>query len=512
MYNAALLLVLVLVYDLLARRLRQKRLTFKLVTGVVLGAIAIAVMAAALHLSNGLIFDTRSVVISMGTLFYGTLPGAIGGLIALTYRAALGGSGSVMGMSVIAAAVIIGALWRRWRHIAERNPGVLELYLFGLTVHIVMLALTSTLPDPLATLRQIALAVIVIYPVASVALGLLMIDARRRRRSEAALRESEQRFLAFIEQMPGRLWIRDHQLRYLYVNPELAADIGREPDDLLGKTPEEIWEPATAATARSLCERALGGERLDIVERWPDEPGAGYYRSRVFAISRDEEKPLLGGLMLDVTKQHMAEEELRRHAEQLRETLEGAVLAIGHMVEARDPYTAGHQRRVTELATAIAERMRLSHGEIDGLRLACLVHDVGKISVPAEILSKPGRLTETEFTLIQDHAASGHAILSDIEFERPLAEIVLQHHERLDGSGYPRGLRGNEVSVEAKILAVADVYEAMVSHRPYRPALSPEEAAEEVRAGAGVRYDAEAVSCCLQLIDEGFTFSDVQTA
>ena len=411
-YNAALLLVLVLVYDLLARHLPERSLTFKVVTGCVLGGISIALMVAALRLSTGVIFDTRSVALSMGTLFYGTVPGAIAGAIAVVYRAGLGGDGLAMGASVIATSVAIGALWRRWRQVARRNPSVLELYLFGLTVHIVMLALTAALPDPLATLRQIALPVILIYPLASVALGLLMIESRRRRQSESALRESEERFSAFAEQMPGRLWIRDSRLRYLYVNPELVATIGRPGAELLGKTPEEIWEAATAVDTRSLCERALAGEPLDLIERWPpDSPDSRFYRSRIFLISRRDEERLLGGLMFDVTAEYTAEREFQRQAERLRETLDGAVLAVSHIVEAREPYTAGHQRRVAELATAIAERMGLPEDVCEGLRLAALVHDLGKISLPAEILSKPTRLTETEFTLIKEHSAAGHAIL-----------------------------------------------------------------------------------------------------
>jgi putative nucleotidyltransferase with HDIG domain/PAS domain S-box-containing protein len=507
LYNAALLLVLVYVYDLLARRLRQRSTTFKLITGLVLGGISIALMVSALVLSSGVIFDTRSVALSTGTLFYGTLPGVIAGLVAAVYRASLGGDGAVMGVSVIAASVAVGALWRRWRHIARRDPGLLELYLFGLTVHVVMLALTSTLPDPVAALRDIALPVIVIYPLASVVLGLLMIDARRRRQAEAALRESEQRFASFAEFVPGRLWIRDDELRYLFVNQELAVSLGRGAGELLHKAPEEVWEPEQAAVARSLCERALSGESVDLIERWPDEPGGRFYRSLVFPIRQGSETALLGGLMFDVTSEHTAEQELKRHAERLQRTLEGAVLAVGHIVEARDPYTAGHQRRVAELAAAIAARMGLSAEETEGLRMAALIHDIGKISVPAEILSKPGRLTETEFTLIKGHSEAGYAIISDIEFEHPVAEIVLQHHERPDGCGYPRGLSGTAIGLEARVLAVADVYEAMVSHRPYRAALTGEHAAAELREGAGGRYDPSVVDACLALIDEGFAFS-----
>jgi putative nucleotidyltransferase with HDIG domain/PAS domain S-box-containing protein len=412
-----------------------------------------------------------------------------------------------MGVSVIAASVAVGAIWRRWRRIARRDPGLLELYLFGLAVHLVMLALTSTLPDPVAALRDIALPVIVIYPLASVVLGLLMIDARRRRQAEGALRESEQRFASFAEFMPGRLWIRDDELRYLFVNQDLAASLGRDAGDLLHKTPEEVWEPEQAAVARSLCERALGGESVDLVEHWPDAAGDRFYRSLVFPIKRGGESPLLGGLMFDVTNEHTAEQELKRHAWRLQRTLEGAVLAVGHIVEARDPYTAGHQRRVAELATAVAGRMGLSADETEGLRLAALIHDIGKISVPAEILSKPGRLTETEFRLIKGHSEAGYAIISDIAFEQPVADIVLQHHERLDGSGYPQGLSGVAIGLEARVLAVADVYEAMVSHRPYRAALTHAQAIAEMQEGAASRYDPDVVHACLAVVADGFEFS-----
>ena len=264
------------------------------------------------------------------------------------------------------------------------------------------------------------------------------------------------------DHLPGRLWIRDRDLRYLYVNPQLAANLGHSEDELIGKAPEDLWEPGLAASSRALCERALRGEVVDITERWPDDTG-GYFRSLLFAVQGEAEAALLGGLMFDITEQHEAQVELERHAERLRLTVEGAVLAMGNIVERRDPYTAGHERRVAELSVAIASRMGMPGGEVDGLRLAALIHDVGKISVPAEILSKPGRLSQNEFDLIKVHAQAGHDVLQSIAFERPVAEMVLQHHERLDGSGYPNGLRGDEILPEARVMAVADTYEAMIS-------------------------------------------------
>jgi PAS domain S-box-containing protein/putative nucleotidyltransferase with HDIG domain len=507
--NAALLVVLVFVYDYLARYLRRQTWAFKVVTGAVLGVIAVAVMLLAWRLPNGTIFDTRSVVLSMGTLFYGTGPGIIGGAIAGIYRAVQGGPGAPMGVAVIVMSVGVGAVWRQLRGIARRDPGIVEMYLFGLTVHVLMLALTVLLPASIAmtTLQRIAVPVLVVYPLASVVLGLLMVDQRRRARSEQALRESEERFVAFADRMPGCLWIRDHGLRYVYVNPQLATLLGRTEAELLGRMPEELWSPDVAMSIRALCERALDGEVVDLIERWPAGENGSDVHSLVFAVHEEGDETLLGGLMFDVTEQYEAQRQLERHADQLRRTLEGAVIAMGNVVERRDPYTAGHERRVAELAVAVAARMGLDGDELDALRLAALIHDVGKISVPAEILSKPGRLTVNEFELIKVHAQSGHDVLLSIDFDQPVADMVLQHHERVDGSGYPGGLRGDEILRAARVIAVADVYEAMTSHRPYRPGLAPEAAVDELRGGAGSRYDPEAVAACLEVLDEGFVFT-----
>ncbi len=166
----------------------------------------------------------------------------------------------------------------------------------------------------------------------------------------------------------------------------------------------------------------------------------------------------------------------------------------------RDPYTAGHQKRVTDLACAIAEEMSLSKEQIEGLQMAGLIHDVGKILVPAEILSKPGRLTEIDFSMIETHPKVGYDILKTIEFPYPVAQIVIQHHERMDGSGYPAGLTGKEILLEARILAVADVVEAIASHRPYRPALGQDKAIEEISQNRGVLYDPKAVDACLKVL------------
>ena len=187
----------------------------------------------------------------------------------------------------------------------------------------------------------------------------------------------------------------------------------------------------------------------------------------------------------------------------LRHGLEVTVEALASTVERRDAYTAGHQRRVSEIAAAVARRMNLSEDVINGLRLASIIHDVGKVQVPAEILSKPSRLTPLEFALIKEHAQAGYDIVKDIDFPWPVADIVLQHHERLDGSGYPKGLKGDDILIEAKVLAVADVVEAMMSHRPYRAALGVDAALAEIEAGKGTLFDPAVVNACVALFREG---------
>lgn len=221
-----------------------------------------------------------------------------------------------------------------------------------------------------------------------------------------------------------------------------------------------------------------------------------------------------GQLRDTVRRLEHKEKELREREAILEKTLnnyrhamEGIVKAMALTVEMRDPYTAGHQRRVVDLARSIAEEMGLSEEQIDGITMAGVIHDVGKIAVPAEILSKPGRITELEYSLIKTHPQVGYDILKGIEFPWPLAQIILQHHERLNGSGYPNGLRGRETLLEAKILAVADVVEAMASHRPYRPGLGVDKALEHVSEHRGVLYEPEVVGACLKVFAEkGFRF------
>jgi PAS domain S-box-containing protein len=205
---------------------------------------------------------------------------------------------------------------------------------------------------------------------------------------------------------------------------------------------------------------------------------------------------------IDITERKRVEEQLRESLEQLRRAVETTIQVLVVAVEMKDPYTAGHQRRMTDLARTMATEMGLPPEKIEGLRLAGVIHDIGKITLPTEILSKPTKLSDIELSLIREHARLGYEILKDVESPWPLAEIVLQHHERMDGSGYPRGLKGEEILIEARILAVADVVEAMASHRPYRPALGIGAALEEIEKNRGLLYDSHVVDTCLRVFRE----------
>ncbi|MFH1939461.1 MAG: HD domain-containing phosphohydrolase, partial [bacterium] len=204
--------------------------------------------------------------------------------------------------------------------------------------------------------------------------------------------------------------------------------------------------------------------------------------------------------LIDITEHKQAKEKLKK-------TMDAAIDTMSRIIEAKDPYTSGHQHRVCQLAVPLARELGLSPDKIEGIRIASLIHDIGKIGLPAEILSKPTKLADIEFSLIKGHSQTGYDILRSIDFSYPIAQIVLQHHERLNGSGYPNNLKGDKILLEARILGVADVVEAMSSHRPYRPALGIDKALKEISKNKGTLYDPEVVDACFKLFKEkGFKF------
>ena len=326
-----------------------------------------------------------------------------------------------------------------------------------------------------------------------------LIDITERKQAEEALRESEARYRELADSIADVFFAMDENLRYTYWNRASEKLTGIPAKDAIGKSLYDLF-PDTPQT------RNAEGIYRDVLRAKQPRTFVNEYqlggKDLLFEISAYPSKHGLSVFVKDITERKRAEEELQRSYDQLRETLISAVNALASTVEMKDHYTAGHQSRVTRLACAIAEEMGLSEEQIEGIRMAGLLHDIGKISIPAEILNKPGQLTELQFSIIKTHPQIGYDILKEIEFPWPVTQIVLQHHERLNGSGYPQGLSGEEIILEAKILAVADVVEAMVSHRPYRPALGIDKALDEISRNRGIRYYPEAADACIKLFTE----------
>lgn len=356
--------------------------------GGVIGLAALIGMMFPFQFSEGLFFDARTVVLGVGSAIGGPVVAGVSFVMAVTYRAWLGGVGALVGVSTISFAVLCGLA--SWYLVNKKHYKVtlLRTLALGYIIHIFSVLLFLTLPVPTVSfLTQISIPMLVVLPLATAVL-----------------------------------------YRMLY------ADI--------------MWRESAASVVKVMSER---------------------------------DRALL----------------------QQSDALVQVIQAISLTIEKRDPYTAGHQQNVARLAELIARQLGWDEGRIKGLFLGASIHDLGKIYVPAEILNRPGKLTYHEFGIIQSHCEVGYDILKDISFPWPVAEMVLQHHERMDGSGYPKGLKGEQIIKEARIIAVADVVEAITSHRPYRPARGLKEGLKELKAGRGYRYDPEVVDACLEIINSG---------
>ncbi len=352
----------------------------------------------------------------------------------------------------------------------------------------------------------------------------VMVDISERKRMEEALRVSEQRLFEILNFLPEATLVIEKTGKVVAWNRAMEVLTGIPAGDILGQGDYAYALPFYGERRPLLIDLALHprpeieagyhevrrvGEVLFGEAYTPNLPGGPGYLSAIATVLREAGGEVSGAIecIRDNTEYKKAEME-RRLAEQqqsledLRKSLGGTVRVISSLVETRDPFTAGHQRRTADLARAIAEELGLSGEQIEGLRTAAAIHDLGKISVPADILTIPRRLTGIELMLIQSHTQAGYEILKDIEFPWPVARIILEHHERLDGSGYPRGLTGDELLLESRILMVADVVEAMSSHRPYRPALGTAAALAEIENNKGRRYDPEVVDVCVGLFKE----------
>ena len=346
------------------------------------------------------------------------------------------------------------------------------------------------------------------------------VDITGRKQSEEMLKKSEEKFRFLAEHMNDNIFTMDMNLKTTYVSRSMEKLLGFTPEERMKQDIAEQVTPASLKRIEQILTEELEREHTGMAD--PDrfrkfeveyyhKNGTTVWVENVISGIRDAQGVLTGihGVSRDITERRQAEKALKESFERLRKALGATVQAMAIAVETRDPYTAGHQRRVADLARTIATEMGLSGNAIDGVRTAAIIHDLGKISVPSEILTKPTKLTDLEFGFIKTHVQSGYDILKDIDFPWPVARMVLEHHERMNGSGYPNGFTGDQLLPESRILAVADVVESMASHRPYRPGLGIEKALEEIEKNRGILYDTEAADACLKLFRmKNYTFPD----
>jgi PAS domain S-box-containing protein len=326
-----------------------------------------------------------------------------------------------------------------------------------------------------------------------------------RKQIEYELRASESNFRHSLDDSPFGVRISTTEGETIYANRAILDIYGYDSIEELKKTSlKERYTPESYADFQLRKGKRLRGEfgpseyKISIVRKNGEIRHLYVFRKEIFWNGKKQSQVVYQ----DITERRQTEEKLRETLESLRKSIKTTIQVLGTVSEARDPYTAGHQKKVADLARAIATEMKLPHNKIEGIRMAGAIHDIGKISIPSEILCKPITLSDLEFSIIKAHTQYSYDIMKDVESPWPLADIVHQHHERINGSGYPQGLKGENILIEARILAVADVVEAMISYRPYRPALGVEIALAEIEKNAGTLYDLKATNACLKLFRE----------
>jgi PAS domain S-box-containing protein/putative nucleotidyltransferase with HDIG domain len=340
-------------------------------------------------------------------------------------------------------------------------------------------------------------------------------DITERRQAERRIKESELLYRNLVEISPDGIGLMDLNGNVIMCNRQALQIFGFEgTEDLKGRNIMDMVAPGYYESSLPNADKLKKSETIrnwEVVSHKID--GQPFWAEISTSMLFDEEgKPQsIMAVFRDINERKMTEEKLKKSYGDLKKTIDDTVIAMSRVVEMKDPYTAGHQLRVALLAQSIAREMKMPGEQVECLNIAATVHDIGKIYVPSDILSKPGKLNPIEFSMIKTHARGAYDILKDIGFQGPVAQIAYQHHERIDGSGYPQGLKGSEILPEAKILAVADVVEAMASHRPYRPALGIDEAMKEISEKKGILFDPAAVDACLELFKSGrFAFPPVE--
>ena len=334
----------------------------------------------------------------------------------------------------------------------------------------------------------------------------LTVDISDQVYSRKALITTQQNYKKLSETIPVGVFrseIRENGL-ILSVNPAFRRMFGISEDNEMNlRICDILSDPSEESKIISLLQQRGRIDDRELLLKKADN--SKFWASFTMSILTEAAVSIAEGVVTDITGRMNA-------FKQLQTTIDGVVLAMSRLVDMKDPYTSGHQKRVADLACAIGKELGMKPDMIDGLRIAGILHDIGKMAVPTEILTKPGAITRSEMLLLREHAEDGYDILKSIDFPWPVAEIVLQHHERIDGSGYPLGIKGTEIRLEAKILAVADVVEAMATMRPYRASLGLHEALQTITAGSGVFFDRQVVEACMRLfMEKSFHLSDEES-
>ncbi len=322
-----------------------------------------------------------------------------------------------------------------------------------------------------------------------------------------SLEISKERYRNLLETTSDWIWECNSSGRYIYSSPRVYDLLGYQPEEVMGKTLVDLVSPQQATTFAAIFEELLVNRKsingLENICLGKNGQIVVLENNAVPVFDNDDTFLGYRGIARDITERKVAMEELKKSRDDLHASLEETVTSLSSTAEKRDPYTAGHQLRVDLLACAIGKELGLSAQQLEGLHIAALLHDIGKITLPSDYLAKPSRLSKEERAIVRCHSEVGYEILKNIHFPWPVAEIVYQHHEHLDGSGYPRELTDQDILLEAKIIAVADVVEAMSSHRPYRASLGIDNALDAIRAGRGTIYHAPSVDACVHLVTEG---------
>jgi len=386
------------------------------------------------------------------------------------------------------------------RQITGLTGSIFAIYAASTFARIILIIIIPEQSNDFFKSGAVSALTITVYIVLAICLAISLV-LMVNRRLLADVISQEQKFAAAFNSSPYAITLtRPSDGRIFEVNNGFVNITDYQYAEVIGKTTVDLKLWINEKDRLAVVSELARGREVNAVEyqfrKRTGEIITGLFSANLITVNN--ETCILSSIG-DISERKLTEEKLAKSYESVKKTLNDAIDTIAKIVETRDPYTAGHQRKVAELAVAIGSEMKLEDALIDQIRMAATIHDIGKMYVPSDILSKPGKLSDIEFNLIKTHSQGGYNIVKDMDFPCVVAQAILQHHERLDGSGYPNGLKGEDTLLEAKILAVADVVEAMVSHRPYRPALGVDKALEEISENKGKLYDPEVVDTCLEL-------------